>query len=205
MITPLNKYKYIQKWKQEHSDKMKEYRKRWRERHPEEQRESMRKYIMENPKKWKEYQRKYYEEHKKYYKEYNKEWARKNIEKIRRHSREWQKAHPEIKNLKYRIDHSMSELIMQALKGKKAGWTWETLVGYTVEDLMKHLESQFEPWMNWDNYGKWEIDHKKPRSLFHYTCPEDPEFKECWALENLQPLERNVNRRKNNHYLLDKI
>ena len=49
-----------------------------------------------------------------------------------------------------------------------------------------HFEALFQPWMNWDNYGEWQIDHKKPCSLFDHTNPNH--IKECWALENLQPL-----------------
>ena len=91
----------------------------------------------------------------------------------------------------------------------KAGRRWETLVGYTLKELMEHLESKFEPWMNWGNYGayeeerlKWHIDHIRPKSLFIFISPEDKEFKECWALENLQPLEAIKNIQKSNNYQL---
>lgn len=44
--------------------------------------------------------------------------------------------------------------------------------------------------MTWENYGKtWHIDHIIPRSWFNYKSPKDLLFKECWKLENLQPLE----------------
>ena len=91
-------------------------------------------------------------------------------------------------------------MISTCLKGKKTGRKWERLVGYTIEDLMKRLESLFEPWMNWDNYGKWHIDHIKPKSLFKYNLPEDKSFKKCWSLKNLQPLEASENKRKQNKY-----
>ena len=53
--------------------------------------------------------------------------------------------------------------------------------------------------MTWDNYGSyWWIDHIKPRSLFKYEKPEDKEFKECWALKNLQPMEKIANIKKGN-------
>ena len=78
---------------------------------------------------------------------------------------------------KFRLDQNMCTLIYHSLKGKKAGRSWESLVGYTLRDLMEHLERQFDDKMNWENYGSyWHVDHKKPRSLFKYTCPEDPEF-----------------------------
>ena len=82
----------------------------------------------------------------------------------------------------------MGKLVRKALKGKKAGRKWENLLEFKIEDLMTHLEKQFTEGMNWDNCGKWHVDHIIARANFHYTCPEDPDFKECWALTNFQPL-----------------
>lgn len=87
-----------------------------------------------------------------------------------------------------RINESMGAMIYLALKEKKNGHKWEDLVGYTCEDLMSHLESQFKDGMSWGNKGQWHIDHIIPRSYFHFNSPEDTEFKDCWALSNLQPL-----------------
>jgi len=138
--------------------------------------------------------------------ERRKRWLQRNPEYTRR---------PEVKkrvceylkrlrkeNLKFRLDQNMSNFIRQSLKSKKAGRSWEKLVGYTLEDLMKHLEKQFDDKMNWENYGSyWQIDHIKPKSLFKYTSPNDPEFKECWSLKNLQPLEKTANLKKCNIFL----
>ena len=77
---------------------------------------------------------------------------------------------------------------------------WQKYVGYTVQELVKHIESKFEDWMSWDNYGKWHIDHIKPKSLFNYTSFFDEDFKKCWALSNLQPLEAIENIKKRNKY-----
>jgi hypothetical protein len=72
-------------------------------------------------------------------------------------------------------------------KNKKS--TFDVL-GYTVDELMRHLEAQFQPGMTWDNYGRygWHIDHVTPDSWFRYNSTEDEGFKKSWALENLQPL-----------------
>lgn len=80
--------------------------------------------------------------------------------------------------------HGMYLSILKA----KSGRSWESLVGYTLDDLMAHLESQFQPGMTWENYGEWHIDHRRPISDFTFASPDDPEFKECWSLWNLQPL-----------------
>lgn len=74
-------------------------------------------------------------------------------------------------------------------------------LGYTFEDLKKHLESKFTKSMNWDNYGKvWQIDHIIPDSWFSYKTIEDDGFKQSWNLQNLQPLGRRENLAKSNKY-----
>ncbi len=51
--------------------------------------------------------------------------------------------------------------------------------------------------MSWENYGTvWEIDHKIPIAAFNFERPEDIDFKKCWELKNLRPLEIYKNRSK---------
>jgi len=74
-------------------------------------------------------------------------------------------------------------------------------LGYTKEDFLNHVESQFKAWMTWENNGRpkdvdtpaWQLDHIKPKSSFDYTSISDEEFKECWALGNLRPIEARIN------------
>lgn len=82
----------------------------------------------------------------------------------------------------------MSVGIYQALKSEKAGRRWESLAGYTLNDLVQHLERQFLHGMTWGNYGDWHIDHIRPVSSFMYASAEDQEFRDCWALTNLRPM-----------------
>ena len=110
------------------------------------------------------------------------------------------------KEARYRIDTRMGSNLSDALRGKrgKKGYRrWEDLVGYTIDDLIRHLEGGFDDKMSWDNYGKWgwHIDHIKPKSWFEYERPEDEEFKRCWALDNLQPLWAKENLRKYNKWI----
>jgi len=67
------------------------------------------------------------------------------------------------------------------------------LLGCSFEFLKQHLESQFEPWMNWDNMGgkdikeintHWDIDHKIPLS----SAKTKEELLKLYHYENLQPL-----------------
>jgi hypothetical protein len=96
-----------------------------------------------------------------------------------------------------RLNMRMRVAIGKALKGAKLNRKWSALVGYDAAALKKHIEGAFLPGMGWDNYGQWHIDHIIPKSKFNYSGAEDPDFKRCWALSNLQPLWAADNLRKN--------
>lgn len=99
------------------------------------------------------------------------------------------------------ISNSISNGIRKAIKEIKANRHWEELVGYTLQELMAHLESKFDKNMNWDNYGSyWHIDHIRPKSWFLVESTDDQAFKKCWALDNLQPLEASKNMSKCNRW-----
>ena len=147
----------------------------------------------------KQYMKEYRKKHNssEYIRVYMKEYRQTEKNKVYR--KEWFNQYR--KAPQHRIEASIVAGIWQALKAKKAGRSWEVLVGYTLEDLIQHLESQFNDKMNWDNYGSyWHVDHIKPKSLFKFETAEDPEFRECWALANLQPLEAIVNLKKGNKF-----
>jgi hypothetical protein len=62
------------------------------------------------------------------------------------------------------------------------------VLGYTKEELKAKITLQFEEGMTLANYGEWHIDHIKPVSEFNFEKTSDNGFKECFALNNLQPL-----------------
>jgi hypothetical protein len=75
------------------------------------------------------------------------------------------------------------------------------LLDYSIQELKEHLEKQFSLEMNWNNYGNyWHIDHKIPCSWFHFKSIDDYAFKICWGLDNLQPLKKDINLKKNDSY-----
>ena len=110
-------------------------------------------------------------------------------------------------DINFRVNMSMSSNVRQSMKGNKCGRHWETLVGYTLEDLRIHLENLFEHWMNWDNYGnqegQWSIDHIVPVSSFKNLATDENEFKICWALKNLRPLRHIENISKGNKLIME--
>lgn len=78
-------------------------------------------------------------------------------------------------------------------KTKKNGSAVKDL-GCSISELKIHLESKFESWMTWDNYGRfsknretWNVDHIKPLSSFNLSDPI--QFKQACHYTNLQPMQ----------------
>lgn len=96
------------------------------------------------------------------------------------------------------LDARMSSAISSSLHGRKNWRRWEDLVGYTLDDLQRHLEANFTSGMNWARFagGQIHVDHVIPKAKFHYDKPEDIGFRQCWALVNLRPLWKSKNIRK---------
>lgn len=87
-----------------------------------------------------------------------------------------------------KLNLNLSTAISFSLKYDKKGRSWKTLVNFTLDNLKEHLEKQFQPEFNWDNYGSvWHVHHILPKKLFNYESPDDPQFKICWSLNNLAP------------------
>ena len=103
----------------------------------------------------------------------------------------------------HRLSNNIRGGMYHALKGKKGFRKWEDLIGYTLQDLINHIDPLLNnTTMNWNNYGtEWHIDHITPKSWFKYVITDDPKFKECWSLSNLQPKLRLDNIRKGNRHI----
>lgn len=210
-----NKKDYYKKNKEKLKEKMRIYGTKWYKENKEKIQKLHREYYKNNKEKESQRYKKIYQRNKEEILEKSKEYYWKNRDEVcyrhRKYNKEhkekllqykgrWQK-HRRKTNPKYRLDENMGRAVWACLKNKKSGQGWESLVGYALKDLIKHLEKQFDGRINWDNYGNyWAVDHIKPKSLFVYGSPDDLEFKECWSLKNLQPLEKIENIKKRNHY-----
>jgi len=148
-------------------------------------------------------------EYSKKYRDDNRDWIR---EKGRQHYKENKPAKLQY-NLKrhherkhdplYRLKKNVRSLIR--LKIVEGGYTKKSkvqdILGCTFEEFKLHIESQFEPWMTWDNYGNpkdgivelnktWDIDHIIPTS----SAITEEEVLNLNEFNNLQPLCSYVNR-----------
>ena len=162
------------------------------------QNEAAKQWHKQNPKNFRESQIKWNKKNLEKRVEANRKWREQNREKCNDWQRKYRTQNPRILNPRDLISRSISRGIWKALKSGKNGRHWENVVGYSLNELINHLESQFAKGMTWNNYGEWHIDHIRPTSDFNFTSFNDPEFLECWSLWNLQPMWGKDNLSKNN-------
>lgn len=99
---------------------------------------------------------------------------------------------------KYKILCCLRSRLICALKGEIKKETTMSLLGCDIDFLMDYLAKKFQDGMNWDNYGKWHIDHIKPCAA--YNMLNETDRKECFHYSNLQPLWAEDNFRKSDKY-----
>lgn len=208
----------------------KQYCKQWREKHKEHCKQYEKQYYRDNKEYKKQYRKKWGKDNKELCKQYSRQWKKNNKDKVNKMCKKYRDTHPEeraitllnyklrnpekakeIKRKSYKkirstikgnLNHRIGKAIRRALGSNKHRKHWEELTGYTIENLRKHLESKFMEGMDWDKFlsGNIHIDHIIPISLWEFKTPEDREFKQCWALCNLQPLWAEDNMSKGNRY-----
>jgi hypothetical protein len=164
--------------------------------------ETKRQYRIKNRDKLAEKQRDFSARNPEYDKEYYIRYRSipENADKLRiRNRNRMRKYYKENPKFKARIAcRNALKRVMRAGAQNKSCKT-EKLLGYTFNDFKKHIEMQFSAWMNWENYGKWHIDHVKPVAVFISEGVTDPKI--INALTNLQPLEAGENIKKGARYV----
>lgn len=96
----------------------------------------------------------------------------------------------------FRLNTRMRVQIRKALRGLKRGRRWETLLGYTLDELVDHLRKMLPSGMSLSQCidDGWHIDHILPKSGF--DCSSIAELKAAWALPNPRLVPADVNLRK---------
>jgi hypothetical protein len=171
----------------------------------EKERETQKKYragIDKNKKS--AYNKKHYQDHKDKKKEYDRVYYQLNKSKISKRKVTYNKKRRK-EDPAFKLRKLVSDTINIALKsnnGSKNKASCLKYLPYSMQELTKYIENLFEPWMNWQNHGiynlknwddnspttwMWNIDHIIPQSDLPYKTMEEENFKKCWALENLRP------------------
>ena len=170
-------------------------------------------YYQNNKERYKRWNRKNKLNNKERYKLVNEEWIRANKEHLRNYQREYQ-------NTRYREDVSfklrllLNNRIRLSLKqsrehkknkvktNKEYYNKYFSVLDYSPEDLVEHIERQWIEGWDWNNYGEvWVVDHIYPHSKLPYDSIEHPNYKKAWALRNLRPLSKEDNSSKSDKVL----
>jgi hypothetical protein len=120
--------------------------------------------------------------------QYIKEWVKDNKEHYKQYQNEYQKQY-------YKDNPHV--LICLNIKRRCLNGIDDDRVKYNSIELKYHIETLFEPWMNWDNIGEWELHHNIPVSWFEIDTP--PHL--INDLRNLYPLSKEENRKIKNKYI----
>ena len=137
---------------------------------------------------------------------YHKEWFILNKDKHKANAKKYREKNKKVlsekstikRNLKYKTDslyrfknilRSRTRTAFKVKFWKKELGT-EKLLGSDFNTVKLHIQNKFTEGMNWENQGKWHIDHIKPLAsaknkeeliaLCHYT-----NLQPLWALDNI--------------------
>ncbi len=188
----LNKNK---KYREENKEKIKEQRKKYRENNKEKIKESYNIWKNNNLEKLKTYSKNYRVKNKNRINEYVKNY-RKNNKKYKENKKSYENNRFKYDFL-FKLKLTYGSLIRKTIN--RSGYTKKSrthdILGCSFEEFKLYLESKFEPWMTWDNYGNpkdgiyepnktWDIDHIIPTS----SANTEEELLKLNHYSNLQPL-----------------
>ena len=163
--------------------KRKEYIKKWYLKNKEHKKQYDIKYRKEVYNKIRRERRKNDPEYRKKINEARNEYGKRPDQKIKRNIYLKNKLKT---NFNYKLIHTIRVRIKDVLRGHSKSDSTINMLGCTIEELWKHLESTFKPGMNKENHGLWHVDHIKPCSSFDLSKPE--EQVKCFHYTNLQAL-----------------
>lgn len=133
-----------------------------------------------------------------------KEWYELHKKEIRAKERERRQNDPA-----FRCRKTVSLMVNLSLKKQGSTKNGRSVSEFLeINKMFAHLQSKYEWWMTDKNQGvyspktwddndsstwTWQIDHIIPQSDLPYFSMIDNNFKKCWSLENLRPLNSKQN------------
>lgn len=206
MKKKFNKKEWTINYREKNKERLREYRKKYEQTEKRKEymkSEKKKKYYKERYEKKKEEirekRRKYYLENKDRINKTTKEYYIQNKDKVKKTNKEYREKRISSDPI-FKLSIRTRSLILNSIS--RNGYTKKSktyqILGCSFEEFKQHLECQFEPWMNWDNYGKyngelnfgWDIDHVIPQS----SAKTEDELLLLNHYTNLKPLCSKINR-----------
>jgi len=184
---------YNKEYREKNKDKLEERRKKNADKIREQKRKLYFDKIKENP----DLNKERYALNKDKYAIWNRNSHKKNRLKNNKRSNEYAKRKRQ-EDIGFKLLCALRIRMYDVLKGRTKSDTTKNLLGCSIEDFKKHLESQFKEGMTWKNHGRkgWHIDHIQQCCTFDLT--NEDEQRKCFHYSNLRPLwaEENLKRPK---------
>ncbi len=170
-------------WREQNKDKVSAYNKEYGSTHKEEINAAAARRRAADPEKHRNYYKAWYEQN-------------RNPDSAHRPrtgyvSRKERYANDENYRIRARVHADMWKITRGILKGGKV----MQAIGCTLDELSRWIEQQFEPGMDFDNLGEWEVDHVKPLSTFDLS--DAAQYAEALHYTNLRPRWKSDNRGSN--------
>ena len=178
----------------ENTEKIKISSKRYKEENRNAIIQKAKEYREKNKERDRIYKIKYVEKNKEIIKLKSKEYNNNNKDKIKVYKNNRKKTDP-----LYRLSLRIGTMIKNAVRHKNSkNLHTVEILGCSYAHFKLHLESKFESWMTWENYGKWngelnygwDIDHIIPIS----SAVTEEEVIKLNHYSNLKPLCSQTNR-----------
>jgi hypothetical protein len=180
-MTPQQKAReYAKKWRLDHPD----YIKQWRLDHPDDI----------------DYRRKYSKQWRLDHPDYQKKWVDRDRAGYNK-KRNVYMAIRKTSDMSFVLERRLRSRLRNALNGNfKCGSAVRDL-GCSIVEFKKHIESQFQSGMTWDNRSEWHLDHIIPLSKFDLT--DRQQLLIAFNYTNYQPMWKHENLVKHNLHVLD--
>lgn len=91
-----------------------------------------------------------------------------------------------MKESKTAVDRNIRQCLSYVIK-KNGPLRWSDIVGFTKEEFLNHIKSEFKDGMSFDNYGDWVISFHIPKRCYRFSSIRDENFKRFWSLKNIAP------------------
>lgn len=147
-----------------------------------------------------EYDKIYFANNKEKKKQQFQVWVTNNKDKVRKYQKKYFQERSN-SDPAFKARTNIGTIIRLALKKQSTRKNTKTaiLLGCTAKEFAAHIESQFESWMNWDNWGRctgipnttWNIDHIIPVSKFDLADLEQQKI--AFHYTNCRPLDSLIN------------
>jgi hypothetical protein len=132
--------------------------------------------------------------------EINKNYAIKNRHKVLQDMRNWYQINAEqckrniakrtkereSTDINFKLKRRIRSRLFSAIRHEYKTGSAVADLGCSIEDFKMYIQQQFESGMNWDNYGRWEIDHIIP--LVTVDLTDRKSFLKVVHYSNMRPL-----------------